>query len=109
MADTYKILGQAHPAAATPADAYTVPGATSAIISSIVVAELGGAAATFRISVAVAGAVTEDKQYLAYDVAINANSVVTLVLGITLAATDKIRVYGSTADLAYNIFGVEKT
>ena len=35
MATTYKVLGQSAPAAATPADLYTVPSATEAIISTI--------------------------------------------------------------------------
>lgn len=108
MADTYKVLGQEAPAATTPTDAYTVPGATSAIISTVVICNRG-AAGTFRVSVAVAGAAAANEQYLAYDTAIGANAVVVLTIGITLAATDVIRVYASSANMSFNIFGVEKT
>lgn len=108
MADNYSVLGQSAPGAATPADAYTVGPSTSAIISTIVIANRG-ATTSFRISVAVAGAVAANEQYLAYDVAIGANETITMTLGITLATTDVIRVYNTLATCSFNIFGVEKT
>lgn len=104
---TYKILGQQAPAATTAADLYTVPAATQAIISSITVSNRTTTAATFRISVSPAGAATANKDYLVYDTQIGSNGVVTLTLGITLAATDKIRVFASTANLSFNAFGSE--
>lgn len=108
MADTYKTLAQVNPAAATLTAAYTVPGATSAIISTIVIANRS-VATSFRISIAVAGAADNNIQYIAYDVAIGANESIALTLGITLATTDVIRVYATLATLSFNIFGVEKT
>jgi hypothetical protein len=104
---TYKVLGQATPAATTEADLYTVPASTETIVSSLVVANRGAASATYRISVSVDGAATANKDYLIYDATINANSVVALTLGITIDGTDKIRVYASTADLSFNAFGSE--
>ena len=109
MANTYKVLGQSIPAAATSTAIYTVPGATSAIISSIVVANQSAVATSFRISVAVAGAALETKQYLYFDVPIFGNDTFTLTLGIGLATTDVIRVYATLATLSFNIFGVEIT
>lgn len=109
MADTLKVLAQVDPTAATLTDAYTVPASTSVASSSIVVANRSATPTTFRISVAVAGAADANKQYIAYDVALGANAVVTLVIGITLAATDKIRVYATLATVSFNIFGVEVT
>lgn len=108
MADTYKTLAQANPAAATLTDAYTVPALTSAIISTITVANRS-VATSFRISVAIAGAADASQQYIAYDVAIGANETIALTFGITLAATDIVRVYATLATLSFNIFGVEKT
>jgi hypothetical protein len=107
MATTYKTLGQAAPAATTSTDLYTVPAATSAIVSTLVITNRGAASATFRVSQSLIGAALTDKDYLAYDVNINPNSFVTLTLGITMATTDKLRVYASTGDLSFNAFGTE--
>jgi hypothetical protein len=104
---TYKVLGQAAPAATTETDLYTVPASTQAIVSSIVVANRATSAATFRLSSSVTGGATATKDYLAYDVAIPAGSFITLTLGITLGATDKLRVYASTANLSFNAYGTQ--
>jgi hypothetical protein len=53
------------------------------------------------------GAALANKDYLAYDTPIPGNGFVTLTLGITMATTDKLRVYASTADLSFNAFGTE--
>jgi hypothetical protein len=108
MATTYKVLGQAHPAATTNTDLYTVPSATSAVCSTLAICNLG-AAATYRIAVRVAGATIEDKQYIVHDATINADDSALLTLGITLAATDVVTVYASTADVSFNLFGSELT
>lgn len=108
MATTsYKILGQSAPAATTAADLYTVPAATQTIVSTIVVANRAATNATFRISTSVIGAATANKDFLIYDTNLGANSTVALTLGITLGATDKIRVFASTADVSFNAFGSE--
>ena len=104
---TYKVLGQVAPAATTETDLYTVPASTQAVVSTIVIANRAATAATFRLSTSVAGAATATKDYLAYDVNINANSFVTLTLGIALGAADKVRVYGSTANLSFNAYGMQ--
>lgn len=108
MAEAYKVLGQSKPSAATLTDAYTVPGATSAVVSSIVICNQG-AATSYRISVAVAGAADTAKQYIAYDVAIAATSSDVFTLGITLATTDVVRVYNTLATCSFNIYGAEIT
>jgi hypothetical protein len=107
MATTYKTLGQAAPAATTSTDLYTVPAATSAIISTITIANRAATDATFRISQSLAGGVLADKDYLAYDVTVPGSGFITLTLGVTMATTDKLRVYASTADLSFNAFGTE--
>ena len=104
---TYKIIGQSAPAATTEVDLYTVPAATETIISSLVVCNRGSSAATYRIYVAINGAAAANAQYLVYDASISAKETVALTLGITLDATDKLRVYASTADLSFNAFGSE--
>jgi hypothetical protein len=107
MATTYKVLGQSAPGATTSTDLYTVPAATSAIISTVVIANRATSPATFRLSVSKLGAVLANADYISYDVAIPASGIVTLTLGITMATTDKLRVYASTANLSFNAFGTE--
>ena len=108
MAEVYKILGSSAPAAPTPAPAYTVPGATSAIVSSITVCDRTAAAATFRISLLPGGSTGLDT-FIAYDHAIAANETVVLTLGVGLATTDEVEVYGSSTGLSFNVFGMEIT
>lgn len=107
MATTYKVLAQSAPSATTSTDLYTVGAGKSAIISTIVVANRAAAPATYRIAVRVAGATLGNAQYIAYDVTVGASDSTTLTLGITLAATDVVTVYASTANLSFNVFGSE--
>lgn len=104
---TYKVLGQVAPSATTETDLYTVPAATQTIVSSIVVANRGTTVGTFRISVSADGAATSNKDYLIYDAQLNPNSTTSFTLGVTLDATDKIRVYASSANFSFNAFGSE--
>jgi hypothetical protein len=112
MPNTYKVLGQLAPANTTAATLYTVPSATSTVVSAITVANIttGGTTAQYRIAIRPAGATLANQHYLAYDVNVSANDTVTLVLGITLAATDVITVRSSVADtIAFSAFGCEIT
>ena len=109
MADTYKILGQSNPSAATLTDAYTVPAATTAIVASIVVANRSTTATSFRISLAVEGAADDNKQYLYYDVVIDNNDTFVATIGITLGARDVVRVYATLATLSFAVLGAEIT
>jgi hypothetical protein len=103
----YKVLGQSAPAATTAANVYTVPSATEAVVSTIVIANRAAAAGSFRLSVRPNGATQADQHYLAYDVPIAANDSTTLTLGITVDAGDIITVYASSADMSFNVFGTE--
>lgn len=107
MATTYKTLGQSAPSATTSTDLYTVPALTSAIGSTLVVANRGTAITTFRVSVSLLGAALATKDYLIYDASLSGNTSATFTIGLTLATTDKVRVYASTADLSFNLFGTE--
>lgn len=109
MATTYKVLGQLAPSATTATTLYTVPAATSTIISTLVVANRANTAATYRVSCRIAAEADATKQYIAYDVTVGANDSTTLTLGITLAATDVVTVYASTANLSFTAFGSEIT
>jgi hypothetical protein len=107
MATTYKVLGQSNPAATTLTTLYTVPASTQTVISTITVANQAATAATYRIAVRIAAAGISAAQYLAYDVSLPANATDTLTLGVTVAATDVISVYASSATMSFNAFGSE--
>jgi hypothetical protein len=107
MANVYKVLAQSNPAATTATTLYTVPSATSTVVSTITVCNQAASAATYRIAVRPAGAALATQHYLAYDVAIAANDTTALTLGITLATTDVITIYASTATMSFSVFGSE--
>lgn len=107
MATTYKVLAQLAPSATTATTLYTVGSGKSAVISTLVVANRDSTAATYRIAVRPAGATLANEHYIAYNVTVGASDSTTLTLGITLAATDVVTVYASTANLSFTAFGSE--
>ena len=112
MPTSYKILGQSNPSATTNTTVYTVPSSTSAVISTITIANQAGTAGSYRIIAQKSADVSATilaKQYLAYDVAIAANDTTALTLGISLETGDVIKVYCSSANMSVNIFGSEIT
>ena len=107
MSDIIKVLGQVDTAATTVTTLYTVPNLTQTTISSFVACNRTGSAITFRLSVHVAGASADDKQYLFYDKSVAANDTLTVVIGMTLGQTDVLKVYASAVNMSFNLFGVE--
>ena len=107
MPTTYKVLGQSNPSATTATSLYTVPASTSAVISTIVIANQTATAATFRIAVRPAAATLAALHYVAYDITVGASDTTALTLGITLATTDVITVYASTSTLSFHAYGSE--
>jgi hypothetical protein len=109
MAETPKVLGQLDPIAATLTDLYTVPSSTVAVLSTITVANRSNVDTTFRIAVSPGGAAISNEHYLYYDIAISGNDTFATTIGISLEATDVIRVLGTLATLSFNAFGIERT
>ena len=107
MATTYKTLGQSNPSATTATTLYTVPSATSTVVSTITVCNQASTAGTFRVAVRPAGASLAAQHYVAYDTPIAANDTIALTLGITLATTDVVTVYASSATMSFNAYGSE--
>lgn len=107
MATIYKILGQVNPAANTLTAAYTVPGGSSTVISTIVICNQLSSSAAFRIAVQPEGITATARHYIAYDSVIVGNDSITLTIGMTLSSTDVISVYASTSTTSFNIFGSE--
>jgi glucose-6-phosphate dehydrogenase assembly protein OpcA len=102
-----KVLGQSNPAATTLTTLYTVPSAKEAVVSTISVANLTATAATFRLAVRPAGASIANQHYIGYDITVGASDSTLITVGLTLATTDVISVYASTANLAFSAFGDE--
>jgi hypothetical protein len=93
----YKVLAQSAPSAAT---------ATSAtIVSTLQAANRGGTQDSLRIAVRPAGATLANEHYIAYDVPLAANAVLSLQGGITLANTDVITVYSTSGNTSFSAFG----
>jgi glucose-6-phosphate dehydrogenase assembly protein OpcA len=107
MATIYKVLGQVAPSATTLTTLYTAPASTQAVVSTIAVTNRAATAATFRIAIRVAGAAISNEDYIAYDSTVAANDTTAFTIGVTLAATDVLSVYASTANLSFNAFGSE--
>lgn len=102
----YPILGQAIPAAATPADLYTVGASIQTVGSTITVCNQS-TATTFRIAIRKAGATLTAKQYINYDSPLVANETKYITIGFTLQATDVITVQSASGSVSFNAFGSE--
>jgi hypothetical protein len=108
MAIVYKVLGQAAPADTSNADLYTVPAATSAVVSTLNVTNLTDTEATFSVYLRVAGATAASVNTLLKDVPLAANSIFSATQGITLGAADVITVSTATENaLSFQVFGSE--
>lgn len=107
MATAYKVLGQVAPAATTATAVYTVPSATEAVVSSIVICNRSTSQATFRLSVRPNGATLANEHYLAYDVGIAASDTMILTIGVTMDASDVFEAYASSGDLTFHAYGSE--
>jgi hypothetical protein len=105
MPTIYRVLGQSAPSATTNTDVYTSPASTQTVISTLTVANRAATAATFRLAVRPGGTAIANQHYIAYDSPVAANDATNLTLGITLAATDVVTVYASSANLSFNLFG----
>lgn len=107
MPTTIKILGQVNPAATTETQLYASTGVTAAV-SSIVVCNQAGTSATYRIAVvdSTSGSAAA-KNWIVYGATVPASDTVVIPAGITMAASQQIRVFASTANLSFSAFGTE--
>lgn len=107
MAVDYKTLGQSAPAATTETVLYTVPASHHSVVSTITVCNRDSTAATFRVGVSVGGGALVVADYLYFDLSISGNDTFAATFGVTITATDEIRVFASTANLSFSVFGSE--
>lgn len=105
----YKVLGRKAAAATTAEELYAVPSGSSAVVSTIVVANRSTSARTYRLAVKpTSGTTLADEHYIAYDVSVAANDSVALTMGVTLASGNVIVTYASAASsLTFTAFGSE--
>jgi len=104
---SYKVLGQSAPAATTNVDIYTVPASKEAVVSSVFIANRAATDATFRVAVVPSGETFGNQHYIAYDVTVAASDTTQISAGITAATGDVIKIYASSADLSFSVFGTE--
>lgn len=110
MAVTYKVLGQSAPSANSTSNVYTVPAATQAVISTIIIVNRNSNAnCTYRIAVQPGGATLSNEHYIAYESPITAYDSVALSLGLSLGNTDVVSVYSANDNLSFSVFGTEIT
>jgi hypothetical protein len=110
MADTLKVLGQVLPSAGVLTTLYTVPAVTSTIPSALSVCNQSTRETTYRISVAVAGAADDPKQYLVFDAPLLPNETRSPPFTLpSLATTDVVRVQSGNGQVSFNLSGLEIT
>jgi hypothetical protein len=106
MTETLRVLGQSNPPASTLTPLYTC-GVIAAAVSSITVCNQDVVNATFNVSIAVGGAADAPQQYLYYQLQITPSDTFTATLGLTLANSDQVRVFSTSANMSFQIFGSE--
>jgi hypothetical protein len=108
MGFTYKTLGQVAPADTNNADVYTVPSATQAVVSSIVVCNTTSSATTFRVFQRLNGAAAGTSNAIVYDQSIPANSTTSIETKITMDAADVLTVRSAVGNaLTFTVNGSE--
>ena len=105
MADVSNILAQIVPLALTETALYTVGSTVKARLDEIVICNRSGTPATFRISISLKGTATATKDYLYFDMPILGNDTFANEMGITIDSLDSLRVFASTANLTFTLFG----
>ena len=104
MADTYTSPAQAYPTAGVLTPLLTA--GAPIVSSSLQACNQSPQPAHYRVSVAPAAAADTPAHYLRFDETLLGNESRTIVAGITLAATDALRVYSDTGTISFNLFYV---
>jgi hypothetical protein len=99
MPNLPKVLFRGAATTTTTTTLYTVPSSTSTVVTNIVVANTGGSAYTFTLSLA--------GTLLANAVSVAANSITTIDLKQVLATTNTIQGGASNTAVTFHISGME--
>jgi hypothetical protein len=111
MAIAPKVLAQKTPAAGGAfEDAYTVGGGVGTTIATIILHNDGtsGATDTAQIRIAVAGAADNITQQI-WNVNVPDEGSIIITTGITLEATDVVRVASTNGDVNFHFYGIEES
>jgi hypothetical protein len=107
MSTVYKVLGQSNPTANTLTTVYTVPSATSTVVSTVAICNQSNVATSFSIAVQPAGGAIAAKSYINYNTPIPGNDTITLTIGMTLGNTDVLSANVGSSTVSINVFGSE--
>jgi len=105
--ETIKSASYLLPAANTLSTLYTVPSSTQAVVSTINVCNTASADATYRIAIVPNGVSITNANYIVYNATISGNETVAFTQGITMDSGDLLRVFASSASVAFNAFKME--
>jgi glucose-6-phosphate dehydrogenase assembly protein OpcA len=105
--ETIKSASYLLPAANTLSTLYTVPSSTQAVVSTINVCNTASADATYRIAIVPNGVSITNANYIVYNATISGNETIAFTQGITMDSGDLLRVFASSASVAFNAFKME--
>ena len=105
--ETIKSPSYALPTANTLTTLYTVPVSTQAVVSTINVCNTASTDATYRIAVVTNGVSITNANDIVYNATIAGNETISFTQGITMDSGDLLRVFASTASVAFNAFKME--
>lgn len=107
MPTVYRILGQVAPTASSTSVVYTVPSGSAAVVSTIAITNRQASVGTYSIWLSRAGAANAASNQFAASTAISPNDTIALTLGVSMSATDLIRVEPSSACITFHVLGAE--
>lgn len=102
------IRAQVAPAATTETDLYEVSSGMELIESSLTVCNRGSTDTTFSIRTALLGAAYNTAQDTYKDAELPAHATFVRTIGVTLIATDVIRVEAGNGNVTFQLYGREK-
>lgn len=88
----------------TYATLYTTPAATEAVISSLVITNQASSDVTVRIGLDTTAGTPGNSEWLVYDAVVAGNDTIALTLGITLPASQYVRVSSSADTCNFSAF-----
>jgi hypothetical protein len=108
--EAFKRLGAVDVSSNTDTSLYTVPAATSTIISSMVVCNKNNSTISFRVA-HVDGAVEDlaAEDYIYYEISISAYDSFEITRAITMSAEDTLVVRANTSNVNFIAWGSERT
>lgn len=104
-----KQLGSLRPVAATSTLLYTVPAATSAVVSKLIITNDSATPTTVFVSTVLSGGTCAAKNSIVNAVTVAGNDFVEVAQGVTLATGDFVCVQAVLATVNFNMYGQENS